>query len=113
LVEAIIKNPLKQGLFVIFAEAEKQTMHKGISQGGLLAASSLATEGVGGDEAVCTDPSCADCVIPKKVIDILAPIFSAPDFPLSEEGYAKFMQDVQAAGFFKKNKKAAEGDFEE
>ena len=82
-------------------------------QGGLLAASSLATEGIGGDEAVCKVADCPECTIPKKVIDILAPIFSAPDFPLSEEGYAKFMQDVQATGFFKKNKKSTEGDFEE
>jgi len=110
LVEAIIKNPLKQGLFLIFAEAEKQTMHKGISQGGLLAASSLATEGVGGDEALCTDPNCQDCVLPKKVIDILAPTFSAPDFPLSEEGYTKFMQDVQETGFFNKKKREHEGE---
>ncbi len=110
LVEAIIKNPLKQGLFLIYAEAEKQIMHKGISQGGLLAASSLATEGVGGDEALCTDPNCRDCILPKKVIDILAPIFSAPDFPLSEEGYAKFMQDVQETGFFNKKKREQEGE---
>ncbi len=109
LVEAIIKNPLKQGLFLIYAEAEKQTMHKGVSMGGLLAASSLATEGVGGEEAVCTDPDCQDCILPKKVIDILAPVFSAPDFPLSEEGYAKFMQDVQETGFFNKKNTDLEG----
>lgn len=111
LVEEIIKNPLKQGLFLIYAEAEKQTMHKGVSSGGLLAASSLATEGVGGEEAICTDPACTECDVAKKVVDILAPVFSAVEFPLSEEGYQKFMQDVKATGFFDKKKKAFEGEF--
>jgi len=109
LVEAIIKNPLKQGLFVIYAAAEKQMMHKGISQGGLLAATSLAVEGVGGDEALCQDEECAECATARKVVDILAPIFSAPDFPLSEEGYTKFMQDVKETGFFDKKKTDLEG----
>lgn len=111
LVEAIIKNPLKQGLFVIYAAAEKQMMHKGISQGGLLAAASLAVEGVGGDEALCQDKECTECATARKVVDILAPIFSAPDFPLSEEGYTKFMQDVKETGFFDKKKTNLEGEF--
>jgi len=114
LVEAIIKNPLKQGLFLIYAEAEKRTMHDQGHVTGILAASSLAAEGLDnvGDDGLCKNPNCVACVIPKQVIDILAPIFSAPDFPLSEEGYTKFMQDVQATGFFDKKTGAThEGDF--
>ena len=114
LVEAIIKNPLKQGLFLIFAEAEKQTMHNQGHATGILAASSIGVEGLSneGDDGLCKDPNCAACVVPKKVIDILAPVFSAPDFPLSEEGYTKFMQDVQETGFFNKKKREHEGEFD-
>jgi hypothetical protein len=115
LVEAIIKNPLKQGLFLIYAEAEKRTMHNEGHVTGILAASSLAAEGLDnvGDDGLCKDSNCAACVIPKKVIDILAPIFSAPDFPLTEEGYTKFMQDVQETGFFDKKAGAThEGEFD-
>ena len=115
LVDAIIKNPLKQGLFLIYAEAEKQTMHGEGRNAGILAASALGAEGLdseGDKDLLCKDSNCVPCIVPKKVIDILAPIFSAPDFPLSEEGYTKFMQDVQATGFFDKKKTTREGDFD-
>jgi len=111
LVDAIIKNPLKQGLFLIYAAAEKEMMHKGISGEGLLATSALAVEEAIGEESICKDKECTECALARKVVDILAPIFSAPDFPLSEEGYEKFMKDVQATGWFKKNPLTFEGEF--
>lgn len=112
LIEAIIGNPLKQGLFLIYTEAEKQTMHGDSNNIGVLAAISLGVEDVNGEEgSLCKDSNCAQCVVPKKVIDILAPIFSAPDFPLGEEGYAKFLKDVQTTGFLKRSKQELEGEY--
>ena len=69
MMQTILKNPLKQELFMMWVEAER-----------------LGT--VGGDPAM------------SKLYSILTPVFTSPEYVVTEEDYNQYITTAAELGFF-------------
>jgi len=84
-MQAVLKNPFKQELFMLWAEAER----------------------LSGNDIEDNDLR----MRMSKLYSILTPIFTDPDFVVGEEEYAQYMDEADKLGFFGYNTMEVEEEF--
>jgi hypothetical protein len=99
-MEAILKNPLKQELFVMWAEAERRS-------------GALGAEGVAPEFYKAPGEADADRLNMAKLFSMLTPIFTDPNFDLDDEQYWRYLEEAKKLGYYtKKRFSSVEGVFE-
>jgi hypothetical protein len=97
IMQAILKNPLKQELFMLWVEAEKRA-----TLGNHL-------EGFSNEEGLTSND--IDRLNMHKLYSMLTPIFTDPAFVVDEAKYAEYMDEAENLGAFTVGASEVEGEY--